>query len=551
MKNKTKSKIISVFLAALIAFTAIPGVAFAEGEDTQYTVEAAANSENGDVVKEAGNVTPIRKVNGDAYGVKASAEAGKTATVTVKDIDVYIGSADFQFGVAAWAGNDIDEPNTSGTVNVTCGNVISNEYGIEASASVDSNTTVTVNGDIQAGAHGGTWGYGVYSGARTGSSTKVFVNGNVTSPSLGLHVDANQIEGKRTANASIEVNGDVTATNGDGVKFVGRWDTQNILVTGTITGGSHGVLTDVYYADSLAGTNNLTVWKVAAGSGNSDDLFAKLTAYNTYAVDEESAKTAKYIIKHDDSVTPLKLDGSALDSSHGYSVAKEGEKILITAANGNVVTKAYNGGEEITTKNENGFYYYTVPRGGGVNITAEIGDVPAPDPQAKIKVELPKGKTLTYNGKAQTGVLSGTGYTLSETVTATKAGTYTAKATLKEGYVWADGGTDIKNISWKINKAPNPLTVKAKKPALKFAKLKKKNQTIARNKAITVSKAQGKTTFKKASGNKKITVAKNGKITVKKGLKKGRYKVKIKVTAAGNANYNKVTKTVTVTIKVK
>ena len=45
---------------------------------------------------------------------------------------------------------------------------------------------------------------------------------------------------------------------------------------------------------------------------------------------------------------------------------------------------------------------------------------------------------------------------------------------------------------------------------------------------------------------------KTGKITVKKGLKKGTYKVKVKVKAAGNANYKaSKEKTVTVTVKVK
>ncbi len=103
----------------------------------------------------------------------------------------------------------------------------------------------------------------------------------------------------------------------------------------------------------------------------------------------------------------------------------------------------------------------------------------------------------------------------------------------------------------KIAKYANTLTVKAKKPTVKFARLKKKNQTIALKKWVTISKAQGKVTCKKSSGNKKITVSKTGKITVKKGLKKGTYKVKIKVTAAGNANYKAKTKTVTVKITVK
>ena len=45
--------------------------------------------------------------------------------------------------------------------------------------------------------------------------------------------------------------------------------------------------------------------------------------------------------------------------------------------------------------------------------------------------------------------------------------------------------------------------------------------------------------------------AKTGKITVKKGLKKGTYKLKIKVNAAGNSAYKAARKTITVTIKGK
>lgn len=100
--------------------------------------------------------------------------------------------------------------------------------------------------------------------------------------------------------------------------------------------------------------------------------------------------------------------------------------------------------------------------------------------------------------------------------------------------------------------AKNEFSVKAKKPTVKYKKLKKKNQTIALKNAMTVSKAQGSVIYTKSSGNKKITInKKTGKITVKKGLKKGTYKVKIKVKAAGNASYKAATKTVTVPIKVK
>ncbi|MBR6160062.1 MAG: cadherin domain-containing protein, partial [Lachnospiraceae bacterium] len=72
-------------------------------------------------------------------------------------------------------------------------------------------------------------------------------------------------------------------------------------------------------------------------------------------------------------------------------------------------------------------------------------------------------------------------------------------------------------------------------------------------------KIKGKITYTLSSAKKdgksfknSFSVNKNsGKLTVKKGLKQGTYKVKVKVKAAGNKNYDKATKTVTVTVKVK
>ena len=69
------------------------------------------------------------------------------------------------------------------------------------------------------------------------------------------------------------------------------------------------------------------------------------------------------------------------------------------------------------------------------------------------KIEIPTGKTLTYNGSEQTGVDSKAGYNLSGTVKATIAGTYNATASLADtnNTQWSDGSTSAKNISWKIN----------------------------------------------------------------------------------------------------
>ena len=99
-----------------------------------------------------------------------------------------------------------------------------------------------------------------------------------------------------------------------------------------------------------------------------------------------------------------------------------------------------------------------------------------------------------------------------------------------------------------IAKAKNTMTVKAKAVKAKAKKTKK----FAAKKVFTVKKAQGKVTYKLAKKVKNVKLAKNGKLTVKKGLKKGKtIKVKVKVTAKGNANYKKLVKTVTVKVKIK
>ncbi|MBQ9361299.1 MAG: hypothetical protein IJT96_09725 [Lachnospiraceae bacterium] len=86
---------------------------------------------------------------------------------------------------------------------------------------------------------------------------------------------------------------------------------------------------------------------------------------------------------------------------------------------------------------------------------------------------------------------------------------------------------------------------------MKSAALSKKNQTLKVGKVLTVKKNKGTVTYTKKSGNKNITIAKNGKVTVKKGLKAGTYSIKVNVKAAGNANYKAATKTVTFKVVVK
>jgi len=111
--------------------------------------------------------------------------------------------------------------------------------------------------------------------------------------------------------------------------------------------------------------------------------------------------------------------------------------------------------------------------------------------------------------------------------------------------------------TFQINKMSNTMTAQGKTVKIKAAKLKKKKQIIKTNNSLRICNAVGNLKFKLAGVNKKKfkkyfkVNARNGNITVKKGLKKGKYKLKIDITAAGNANYLAATKSITVTVRVK
>ncbi len=135
-------------------------------------------------------------------------------------------------------------------------------------------------------------------------------------------------------------------------------------------------------------------------------------------------------------------------------------------------------------------------------------------------------------------------------VTIKGAGTATITVYAAEGKNYKKSAA--KTVTVKVNKAKNTMTAKGKTVKVRYSVLKKKNRTILRKNAITIKNKKGTLSFTKAKGNGKITVAKKtGKITVRKGLKKGKYTVKIKVRASGNANYKAKAKTVTVIITVK
>jgi hypothetical protein len=115
-----------------------------------------------------------------------------------------------------------------------------------------------------------------------------------------------------------------------------------------------------------------------------------------------------------------------------------------------------------------------------------------------------------------------------------------------------NAATKTVTITFKVNKAANPMTVKAVTRSTTVAKTKKGVVAVAC--PVEVKKAQGKVTYaqvKKGSSAALTVNAATGKVSVKKGTKKGTYKVVVKVAAAGNATYLAASKNVTCKVVVK
>ena len=172
--------------------------------------------------------------------------------------------------------------------------------------------------------------------------------------------------------------------------------------------------------------------------------------------------------------------------------------------------------------------------------------------------------TLEYNSKAYTGkalkpaatvkarvdgkattLKAGTDYKITY-ANNINAGTATATITGKGNYK----GTLTRNF--KITKAANSITKFT--PASKTYKYSKTN---ARTFQITATMKSGtKPTYAKSGvtpskGNSYITVSKTGKVTVKSGMPRGTYTLKVKVAAKATTNYKAKTETKSLKIVVK
>ena len=103
-----------------------------------------------------------------------------------------------------------------------------------------------------------------------------------------------------------------------------------------------------------------------------------------------------------------------------------------------------------------------------------------------------------------------------------------------------------------IRKKANTFSSVTSSKKLKYSTLKTKKQKFTISATV---KESAKKTYALSSvpkvAKKYITVSSSGKVTVKKGLKKGAYSIKVKITAGATTNYKRTTVTKNLKIVVK
>ena len=136
---------------------------------------------------------------------------------------------------------------------------------------------------------------------------------------------------------------------------------------------------------------------------------------------------------------------------------------------------------------------------------------------------------------------------------------YSNKKSTRYGtyYVWIAGkgayqGMMSAKRAYKIKRAPNPLNVKAKSPAVAYKKLKRAAQKIKASACFKVVRNAGAgLTYEKVSGSAALSVSRKGVVTVAKNTRKGTYKMKVKAVAPVFSDFKSATDTVTLRVRVK
>lgn len=245
-------------------------------------------------------------------------------------------------------------------------------YGITAE-NAGGIVIVVVEGDVSAASTGPAIGVNIInnSNAANDSSFQTFYShaNEVFPENYNSYLDKAASVNQGAIESDIIVKGDLSGTTyGLSVQPEGE-SSADVFIGGTLSGGTDAVL-----VSENASPENfvLTAWKIIPN--NDGHMVVKADG----SAAENIEGSVRYIIK----ATPGSQEklfltyenGEKLQIINAYPVAAEGERVYLHPAAGYSISAAYNNGEPLERDSEGRFYLIT-PKGGGVMLSAETGQV--------------------------------------------------------------------------------------------------------------------------------------------------------------------------------
>lgn len=361
----------------------------------------------------------VRSNGGSATGVFLNSRADDAET------NVDIGGAVNAAGSTEAMGLEIN-PTAHNTNEIYVGKGISasaaKATGVNVSAQNTSNTTINIGKDSSGNAitvrssgdnNDQAFSSGIYAQLETGGSSTINVEGNIVVSSEAAGTRGIYADGGDRTNLNIQVKGDVTS-NGTGIytKDMTRAQSTDIIIDGTVKSTANNIPAVILDQSSIDnGQVSITAWKIESNEGT--ELFGKNDGAGIQINDNSQNAVAShisYIIRvtqPEINNTPAnvlslaKADGTAWDNKKAWNngagvaptmlnVAGENQKVYVKldVPAGYQLAGVYADSARTValTQDENGSYYLTVPRGGGIDVSValtliQVDPDPEPEPE--------------------------------------------------------------------------------------------------------------------------------------------------------------------------
>ena len=354
---------------------------YADGADITKTTKGKVDLQvDGDILTTTKNDLDDKNIDIDRASSTGLGVTNVSGEVSIKingniRSDSFAGSRNFATGVII-IGDDEDNPTdkTQKTDVAVKGNIAAKSDHRATGIDFDDlhgTTNVAVDGNIDADAKDGTARGIILSSEDENSNTTIIVNGDVKGSTYGTSFD--EFDGT----ANVVING--TLSGGKSAVIINKTTDVNMDDDGeNDDNGENKVVTEKH---GYNGNSNITVWKMT--SEQKDLVRVEEHDYtkgeDECKVDAEAAnkvlKNINYIIRTDKvSNGTIHLSNTRLIS--GFDTARETEDITIKveASDGYKVDSVKNG-DAVLKKNADGTYTLTVPRGGGVQLSAVLSAI--------------------------------------------------------------------------------------------------------------------------------------------------------------------------------